>query len=1115
MASVPMRPLSRQYTSMQKHRHLSRIESLQDETALEVNVHALGEQEVEQTKRYNSLQGRQLTHSRTLFISPSGQCIPVNENGNESGQGTYFEPPRERRESDSGKFSIQDEFLQLKHRRKDKIIHASEDVLSSYHDSYLYGKIVSSIKVRAAIRGGKWSPLLMWVESLAALILVSLYVRSTYGSGDDHVIKVLRIICSIFFVVDYLVKLYSAPVRLYYFVSFTGIVDLISTFPFFLTLSPWKEDDAIPQLVLLLRFLRIIPHLVSVVLAGNTIGQQIFQLTVYTFGVVFIMAGLLQWVERKATPLDVKKENNCGPHGCLTFYHAIYFIIVTISTVGYGDITMHSDWGRAVTLFTILIALLILPVQINNIMELASRRPYGGKFAVQKVVGSRFVIVSGNLSYRTVQDFLSEFYHPSHDKDMPAFPLRVVIMAPYKPSFEMKTLLANYKGRVDFIEGTPLKESDLDRVGAKVASAVFLMADRQAVNPDAEDAAQFVRTLTVHRHCGPKVRVIVEMLKPENEDSAILDDAENVIEIICPEAIRFQLLACSCHVKGLPTFLTNLFKSGLAVSSLGSERWMQQYSSGLKQEVFPVILPSCFYTEGFLFEEVAEVIYRKHQVILFGLDILKEDMSRDIVLYPRGRQISSSDVGLVIAEDLWAAEEVSKFGRQVSFLCSMQKLSSCRSSNGKFDQIQDSELLEEVKKRRLIQITRSLDTNETDFSISSDHSTGKSSSGGSGSLISSGYRSGHQSKIQNIISASHDQSQSLDSSLIDTDIPVGTKKHIFSLEEAIDIAMSWPPPQKWEKPEPPVLERNANVIMENLSNRTMLVVNLNAPHILLCIQGKWPVNIFYLISHLRMPSLPNPPVVILHPRELGSSDWGCVGMFEDVYFIKGSPLYELDLLRAGVMQAERVIILAQRGREEETIDANESSATTVASYDINNILIAATVERLLHPTRDRIVVELQQEAQIHNLRPKFHMSKGRFDSEIYARNRDADYMFSPSYIEGKGFSPAALNFLLYATFFNRNTLNIVKKFLSGGVNVMSTENNQSFLEKLDQHPIPKGYAGRTFMELFLDVLRDDNILVLGLHRPAGTCNSIVSYVYTNPQPAEILVAGDLMFVIHA
>lgn len=1112
MASMQMRQLSRQHTSMQKRR-LSRIGSLQDENALEVNVHALGEQEVEQSK-HNSLQGRQLTHSRTLLISSSGQCIPLNENENESRKQTHFQPPRERRESDSGKFSIQDKLFQLKRQRHDKIIHASEDVLSNYHDSYLYGKIVPSIKVRAAIRGGKWSPLLMWAESLAALILVVLYVRSTYASEDDNAIKVLRVFCAIFFVVDYLVKLYSAPVRLYYIVSFTGIVDLISTLPFFVALSPWKEDDAIPQLVLVLRFLRIIPHLVSMVLAGNTIGQQIFQLTVYTFGVVFIMAGLLQWVERKATPLDVKKENNCGPHGCLTFYHAIYFIIVTISTVGYGDITMHSDWGRAVTLFTILIALLILPAQINNIMELASRRPYGGKFEVRKVVGSRFVIISGNLSYRTVQDFLSEFYHPSHDKDMPAFPLRVVIMAPYKPSFEMKTLLANYKGRVEFIEGTPLKESDLDRVGAKVASAVFLFADRQAVNPDAEDAVQFVRTLTVHRHCGPRVRVIVEMLKPENEDSAILDDAENVIEIICPEAIRFQLLACSFHVKGLPTFLTNLFKSGLAVSSLGSERWMQQYSSGLKQEVFPVILPSCFHTEGFLFEEVAEVVYRKHRVILFGLDILMEDMSRDVVLYPKGRQISSSDVGLVIAEDLWAAEEVSKFGKEVPFLCWMQKFSTCRSFDRKFDQIQDRELLEEVKKRRLLPITRSMDVFNTDFSLSGDNSMGKSSSEGSGSLTRFGYRSGYQNKIQKIISASHDQSQSVDNSLIDIDIPVGTQKQV-SLEEAINFAMRWPPPQKWEKPEPPVLERNANVIMENLSSRTTSVINLNTPHILLCIQGKWPVNIFYLINHLRMPSLPNPPVVILHPHELVSSDWGCVGMFKDVYFIKGSPLYELDLLRAGVMQAERVIILAQRCREEETNDENEPSATTAASYDINNILIAATVERLLHPTRDRIVVELQQEAQIHNLRPKFHMRKERFDSEIYARNRAADYMFSPSYIEGKGFSPAALNFLLYATFFNRNTLNIVKKFLSGGVNVMDTEYNQSFREKLDQHPIPKGYADRTFMELFLDVLRNDNLLVLGLHRPAGTCKSIVSYVYTNPQPADILVAGDLMFVIHA
>jgi len=110
-------------------------------------------------------------------------------------------------------------------------------------------------------------------------------------------------------------------------------------------------------------------------------------------------------------------------------------------------------------------------------------RPFGGRFTVRKVVGSRFIIISGNLTYRTVQDFLSEFYHPIHNQgfflpsfffgvphtieeiecnmainrwtqekrleakkvhsfgtmmhciaDMDAFPLRIVLMAPYKPS---------------------------------------------------------------------------------------------------------------------------------------------------------------------------------------------------------------------------------------------------------------------------------------------------------------------------------------------------------------------------------------------------------------------------------------------------------------------------------------------------------------------------------------------------------------------------------------------------------------------------------------------------------------------------------------------------------
>ena len=47
-----------------------------------------------------------------------------------------------------------------------------------------------------------------------------------------------------------------------------------------------------------------------------------------------------------------------------------------MSTVGYGDITPKSNWGRGVVLCVIIGALVVLPAQINRILRLASRR-YG------------------------------------------------------------------------------------------------------------------------------------------------------------------------------------------------------------------------------------------------------------------------------------------------------------------------------------------------------------------------------------------------------------------------------------------------------------------------------------------------------------------------------------------------------------------------------------------------------------------------------------------------------------------------------------------------------------------------------------------------------------------
>jgi potassium large conductance calcium-activated channel subfamily M alpha protein 1 len=46
---------------------------------------------------------------------------------------------------------------------------------------------------------------------------------------------------------------------------------------------------------------------------------------------VILAAGVLQWVEWRATPQSVLDDNDCARYGCLSFYEALYFVIVTVS----------------------------------------------------------------------------------------------------------------------------------------------------------------------------------------------------------------------------------------------------------------------------------------------------------------------------------------------------------------------------------------------------------------------------------------------------------------------------------------------------------------------------------------------------------------------------------------------------------------------------------------------------------------------------------------------------------------------------------------------------------------------------------------------------------------
>ncbi|KAL2612896.1 hypothetical protein R1flu_024588 [Riccia fluitans] len=216
-----------------------------------------------------------------------------------------------------------------------KQISTSSHVIRTYHDSFLPGVIPRSLQMRSRLRAGLLGIGWHMLESVLALLSGILYVYSTYHQeAENNWISQIQNAISVAFLADYILRVYCEPVRLYYILSFWGLVDFLSAVPVILIFRILSNGDNIIRLLQFVRILRV--NTLSRIFAfayragvvGSSVMQQIILLTVATFGIILLDAGIIHWVEYNTAPRE--RKDTCSKEGCITFWQAFYFLIVTV-----------------------------------------------------------------------------------------------------------------------------------------------------------------------------------------------------------------------------------------------------------------------------------------------------------------------------------------------------------------------------------------------------------------------------------------------------------------------------------------------------------------------------------------------------------------------------------------------------------------------------------------------------------------------------------------------------------------------------------------------------------------------------------------------------------------
>ena len=213
---------------------------------------------------------------------------------------------------------------------------------------------------------GKWFDVLLILAILASVVMVMLDSVGTIQKSYGPILLAGEWFFTILFTIEYLLRLVSVGRPLAYATSFFGVVDLLAILPTYLSiLIPGAQYLLVIRILRVLRIFRILKlvqylgeaRMLTQALRASSRKITVFLIVVLTL--VTIFGSLIYLIE---DPKD----------GFTSIPKSIYWSIVTLTTVGYGDISPKTGLGQLLSALIMIIGYGIIAVPTGIVtIELA------------------------------------------------------------------------------------------------------------------------------------------------------------------------------------------------------------------------------------------------------------------------------------------------------------------------------------------------------------------------------------------------------------------------------------------------------------------------------------------------------------------------------------------------------------------------------------------------------------------------------------------------------------------------------------------------------------------------------------------------------------------------
>jgi voltage-gated potassium channel len=239
---------------------------------------------------------------------------------------------------------------------------------------------------------GKWFDIILLWTILLSILVVTLESVNSFANRYEQELLVLEWLFTIIFTIEYLLRIFISTRPQRYVFSLYGMIDLLSVAPTYLELifigTPYFMLFRALRLLRVFRVLKLTRYLGEAEVLRIALKNSIEKIIVFLGSVLslaLIIGALMYVVE--------------GPqHGFTSIPRGIYWAIVTLTTVGYGDIAPQTPLGQFLATMVMMIGygIIAVPTGIMSV-EISKAEKGSSKFRTCKNCGFNQIVADAKF----------------------------------------------------------------------------------------------------------------------------------------------------------------------------------------------------------------------------------------------------------------------------------------------------------------------------------------------------------------------------------------------------------------------------------------------------------------------------------------------------------------------------------------------------------------------------------------------------------------------------------------------------------------------------------------------------------------------------------------------